>query len=155
MIFKITEYDTHYIDDLIANIRESDYKEYEQMGMELSFHKAVYESVKTSIECYCLTDRIGKVIAIFGASKEVPTGGRIVWALGTDLVDHNKKTFMKATKHTLNEWVDKYGLLWNSVAVWNDKSIRWLKWLKAEFGKPILQNGHEFLPFLVCKKKGE
>lgn len=153
-IVAITERDIDYINDLIANIRDCDVKEFLEMGINESFSESVFESVKTSIECECLLDDKNNVIAIYGVSIPVPTGGRVVWALGTDLIESNKKTFIKATKRALYSWVARYGLLWNNVAIWNKKSIRWLKWLNASFGDVVVINGYEFLPFVIYQDKG-
>ncbi len=155
MIKKITVDDKNYIDELIRYIRASDVDEYAQTGLEETVPDAVYRSVRESEECYVLLDKKERVIAIYGVSEPLLVGGRLVWALGTDLVDKNKKSFTKATKRALRQWVREYGLLWNTVAVSNSKTVKWLEWLGVEFGNETTINGNRFLPFCIYKDKGD
>ncbi len=155
LVKKITVEDVEYIEDLIRHLRASDIDEYAQTGLEETVPEAVYRSVRESEECYCLLDKNERVIAIFGVSEPLLVGGRLVWALGTDLVERNKKSFTKATKRALRQWVREYGLLWNTVAVSNQKTVKWLEWLGVEFGNETTINGNRFLPFCIYKDKGD
>ncbi len=153
MILKITEKDERYIDELIRYIRKSDVEEYEQTGLEESFSDAVYLSVRNSEECYCLFDKKHRVIAIYGVSEPVVTGGRLIWALGTDLIDKNKRTFGRESKRAIARWKKKYNCLWNVVAVSNKTTVKWLAWLGVEFGRETEINGNMFIPF--CLSRGD
>ena len=73
------------------------------------------------------------VICVFGVTKtHVDTVG-CVWMLGTDRVRSIKREFIRNCKEWEAELGADYRCLINVVSTSNKISMRWLKWMGAEF----------------------
>ena len=71
-----------------------------------------------------------------------------IWLLGSDGVRDNWLTFGKASKQLLPYLIKRYGVVSNYVLAEYTTSIKWLKWLGAEFEEtPIKFSGHDFYKF--------
>lgn len=71
-----------------------------------------------------------------------------IWLLGSEGVRDNWLTFGKASKQLLPYLIKRYGVVSNYVLAEYTTSIKWLKWLGAEFEEtPIKFSGHDFYKF--------
>lgn len=70
-----------------------------------------------------------------------------VWLLGTDAIAENWRWFLHATAKGRDALFTRHDVLRNAVDRENETSIRWLRWLGAEFLGDIDVNGHPFVLF--------
>lgn len=137
------------IDEFIANLREADKLEAHAMGYD-----SLKEAIETSLDCayisFVARAEDNKAICIFGLSSVTHTEyGRAVWLLGTKEMDKYSREFVYYSKIIIAEMLKNNERLYNYISVHNDKSIRWLKRLGAEFSKPFNLNGEQFLLFIL------
>lgn len=137
------------IDEFIANLREADKLEAHAMGYD-----SLKEAIETSLDCayisFVARAEDNKAICIFGLSSVTHTEyGRAVWLLGTKEMDKYSREFVYYSKIIIAEMLKNNERLYNYISVHNDKSIRWLKRLGAEFSEPFNLNGEQFLLFIL------
>jgi hypothetical protein len=90
----------------------------------------------------------GKPEAIFGVGILNVIGGvGAPWLLATDEVERNRRVFVRLSISFRNELLERYPVLRNFVDVRNTASIRWLRWMGAEFSEPVLIRDHPFRMF--------
>lgn len=90
----------------------------------------------------CLYDEdAGEVYAIGGIEAD------LIWVVCTRHVDMNPISFLRFCKPFFKQWV-KYPVT-NYVWMKNEKHIKWLKWLGAEFGSYAEINGQPFQKFIL------
>ncbi len=133
---------------LADNLRALDKKELLAQG-----YKSVFEglelSTKQSQEAY-LGFAKGQVVCIFGVSKNYYANlGYPAWFLATDIVWQFKKEFLHYTKLMVKKWLEQYGCLHNYVLQENVQSIRWLKWLGANFADVFSFGKEKFILFTL------
>jgi hypothetical protein len=68
------------------------------------------------------------------------------WLLGTPVIEHNAKRFLRQSILWRDELLNRYGSLVNVVDQRNVVSIRWLRWLGFTLDPPI-KLGFEGRPF--------
>lgn len=93
--------------------------------------EAINGSVKESNKAW--TFRCGDMpLCVFGDVPDL-CGGAVFWLLGTDEVRNHKREFMRRSKLFKGYLMKNYEYLTNVVCMDNKESVRWLKWLGAEF----------------------
>ena len=149
--------------ELDENLREVDRREMEGMGF--TSRQGVEVSIYETCPVYVARDAAsGRLVACWGLqvlqfqgenyNGEKKTSYRyIIWALGTNEINHHKKDFIKESTAIIKRWLELYGRLENTVATFNKKAVRWLKWMGAEFGQPYKMNGIEYVNFVITKKE--
>ena len=142
-------YTTLDIDKFVTNLREADKLEAYAMGYD-----SLKEAIQTSLDCayisFVARAENGEAICIFGLSSVTHSEyGRAVWFLGAKEMDGYSKEFVYYSKIIIKEMLKNNERLYNYISVHNDKSIRWLKRLGAEFSEPFSLNGEEFLLFIL------
>lgn len=88
---------------------------------------------------------------------EVPDtcGGAVIWQLGTDEVKHHKRAFMVESKKVIESMLTEYEYLTNVVCLENKESVRWLKWLGAQFQEETAMiMGKPFARFYIERSEG-
>lgn len=70
-----------------------------------------------------------KIEAVFGVSWVPERQLAVPWFLGTDKIEDYSITFIRQSKKIVEDWLDRYGVLFNLVDSRHTASIRWLKWL--------------------------
>ena len=142
------------VKELVENLRDVDRREMECMGFT-TLQGAEVSIYETSPVYEARTKDTGKLIAVWGL--QILMGEKkttfIIWALGTDYLNHYAKSFVREASAIINRWVDLYGCLQNSVACFNKKSIRWLKWMGAEFSEPHRIGNTDYVDFKIKKRK--
>ena len=107
---------------------------------------AVEYSIKASDKAFTATTLDDDVICVFGVTKtHVDTVG-CVWMLGTDRVRSIKREFIRNCKEWEAELGADYRCLINVVSTSNKISMRWLKWLGAEF---LREQPKGYLEFMI------
>ena len=137
------------IDEFVTNLREADKLEAHAMGYD-----SLKEAIETSLDCayisFVARGEDNKTLCIFGLSSVTHSEyGRAVWFLGAKEMDGYSKEFVYYSKIIIKEMLKEHDRLYNYISVYNDKSIRWLKRLGAEFSEPLLINGEQFLLFIL------
>lgn len=140
--------------ELADNMRKVDKKEIEGMGF--STLRGAEVSIYDTSPVYVARANNGKLIACWGLQILIGKHKNtyLIWALGTDEIAHYKKAFIKESTALLNRWVELYGELVNTVACFNKESIKWLKWLGAEFSEPYKIGNTDYMDFRLSRKKG-
>lgn len=87
-------------------------------------------------------------IAMFGVGDvNILAGVGSPWMLGTPEIERHVMTFLRQCPYWVGQLLQGYTVLRNCVDDRNKLSIRWLKWLGFEVGKPVVFKGHMFRMF--------
>ena len=132
--------------ELKDNLRAEDIAECEAGG--LTPFNALLDSYVFSDECYsCKKDN--KTIAMFGVSSwKQPEGIGVIWFLGSDETEKHPVSMVRDSREFIDNWFNKYELLWNTVDIRNTRHIAWLKHLGFTFVEPTIKfNNYDFLQF--------
>ena len=79
----------------------------------------------------------GKPIAIYGVRKPSPIADYgLVWLFLGDVNDKDKYYVARQTKRFIEALLERYSYVYNYVDVGNEKIIKWLEFLGAEFSEP-------------------
>ena len=76
----------------------------------------------------------GELVCLFGVAG-VSQGVGSPWMLGTDLIEHHGKTFLRESKDVISKMLGDYQHLVNFVDIENKTAIRWLEWLGFDMGE--------------------
>lgn len=133
---------------IAENMREQDRAEVEA-GSGLTPLAALQMSLALSSDAYCILDRGGEPIAMFGVAPHPLPGVGAVWMLGTDGVLREALSVARQTVFYFDKLQERYPLLWNYIDDRNTVSLRWLKWggFKLLDGKRVTESGHTFSIF--------
>ena len=103
-------------------------------------------------ECYSAKVN-GKTEAMFGVSSfNQPEGFGAVWYLGSDESFKHPIALVKGGRKYVEEWLQKFKVLYNRVDARNLRHIEWLKCVGFKFTDSTFINGYEFLNFYVNKE---
>lgn len=72
-----------------------------------------------------------------------------LWLWHNDLVKEHKFIFVRSSQRVVENILEKYPALCGYTDQRNDDSVRWLRWLGAEFGEPV----KSYTPFIIRKKQ--
>lgn len=128
--YSITMYMPSDGDYIAEHMREMDVFECQAVGYPTPL-KAIKGSVKVSAEAWTFCYKTVP-LCVFGHVPD-DCGGAVFWLLGTDDVRRHKREFMRHSKIVKARMMEKYKYLTNVVCMDNKESVRWLKWLGAEF----------------------
>lgn len=138
-----TELDIAYVAN---NMRASDRREVWLTSRREPL-EALKRSVGLSFDARVLFLR-GAPAAIYGAYRPVLGDTSVPWLLGTDAIDEQPKTFLRACKGAIRDWKGTARRLENRVVADNDTSIRFLQCLGFAVGEPqISETGAAVRPF--------
>ena len=73
-----------------------------------------------------------------------------LWLYATDAVKDHEFLFVRHSQIAIQKMLEEYELITGHAEVTATKSIRWLRWLGAEFG----ESDGNILPFVIRKKHG-
>lgn len=138
---------------MAPRMRESDKQEVEASHGHTPY-EALVHSFRVSPACFTVVYK-NEVVAMFGVTADKRMNGLAsIWFLSTDDIVKMKKTWLKLSKSTIQSMLITFPILYNFVQVGNEASIKWLKWLGAEFGdpSPYGKQGFPFLPFKFTRK---
>lgn len=74
-----------------------------------------------------------------------------LWLYTTELIKDHQFLFVRHSQRVMEEMLKEYPIIIGHSSINADRSIRWLRWLGAEFGEPISNN---LVPFIIRKKDG-
>lgn len=110
----------------------------------------IRESIEMSDECWIGVDRRNRdLIAVWGIREVEGRRGRLIWCLGTYLMDKYWMSFASESRKIIKRWAGRYGVLYNAVGAFNKDSIRWLEWCGAKFDEQVPIGIEYFLPFRI------
>jgi hypothetical protein len=76
----------------------------------------------------------GEVACVFGLIPPTLLSDRAyIWLLSTDLVEQHKFLFVRYSQLWMGEMLKTYDAIYGHCMVGNEKAIKWLKWLGADF----------------------
>jgi hypothetical protein len=91
----------------------------------------------------------GQVVAVWGLVPPSLLSDRAyLWLYTTEALHRHIFLLIRHSQRAVAEMLKDYPRIVGHCRVGQDKSIRWLRWLGAEFGEPI---GH-FVPFTIRAK---
>lgn len=91
----------------------------------------------------------GNIACIWGViPPTLMSNQAYLWLLTTELVREHQFLFVRHSQRVIEEMLRAYDVIVGDAIIGNDRGIRWLKWLGAEFGEP---QGMK-IPFRIRKK---
>lgn len=110
------------------------------------------EQLKRFVEhaSFCYVGMVdGLIVCVYGiVSPSLLSDRAYLWMLTTDEVDEHRFLFIRHSQRVVESVLEKYSYIIGDTSIGDKKSLRWLKWLGAEFGFP--QEGT--LPFTITRK---
>jgi hypothetical protein len=95
---------------------------------------ALWFSIKSSEQSYTLITPEGAAAGICGIAAGQGADNRMVWMLGTPLIERHARLFVRES----HKWLDTIPyLLWNRVDTRNTKHVKWLHAVGAKFHDTI------------------
>ena len=143
-----------FIQKFVMNLRESDRMELDAVSNKM-YGQEISDSIKNSAEAYKVTGEKGEPLVLYGAVKMKNRSGALIWCLATDDIMHYKRELVKVSAAILKIWVKRYGRLYNCVAEFNARAIRWLEHNGAKFepSMPLGKHHEGFLYFQIGDEK--
>ena len=130
---KVRDAEIKDVFELAPNMRKADKKEIWRSHHHTPEQALLY-GYTNSVLCYTV-ERNESPIAMFGVVPESLLSDKAyLWLLGSPELKKVKKSFMKQSRYFVNLMLEHYPLLFNFVDIENWASIRWLTWLKCEWG---------------------
>ena len=121
--------------ELYDDMREEDMMEC--IGLMHHPKDAVKLALESSDKCYSLRGSDGLYCSFGVTPCIVAENVGIVWLLGTRRLATAKKYFTKNSQKWVDEMMKDFDYLTNVVMKTNTLSMRWLKWLGADFTNSI------------------
>lgn len=152
VMYEKEKHDKH-LKTIAKDMRDIDVFELLATGSD-DVEAAVRESVDNSWSAFFLLDRKGYPLCVFGIIPntigEEVYDGNIIWCLGTKRLIKHKTAFVHWASEIISWWKREFGVLFNFISVDNDKSIKWLRTLGAEFSEPFpVGDGYLFKKFTI------
>ena len=123
----------------------------EVIGLGTHLRQACGQSFEHSTKAFTIMQMpVNKLAGSFGVCDTAVDGVGCVWMLGTHRLYNIKTTFIRHSREWLDELMGDYRMLTNLVAKSNLLSMRWLKWLGAEF---IREPTEGYLEFIIINTK--
>lgn len=142
------------IEDLSKHLRKQDKEELKALGYN-NLKEVCERTLDVSDISFIVKTENNEPLCIFGVSIHETEYGRPVWLLGNEKLRRYKKEFLINSVVVIRQWVNQYGKLYNYIDCRNEKSIRWLKWLGANFSKPfpLGVNKEMFMLFTISRSE--
>lgn len=150
--YSITMYCPSDGEYIAEHMREMDVFECRATGFATPL-EAITASVKASnkVWTFCYG---GIPLCVFGIVPD-SCGGSGIWELGVDAIRQHKKAFLQKSRQVIDGFLKDYSYLTNVVCMENYESVRWLKWLGAEFQEETaMLMGKPFSRFYIERSEG-
>jgi hypothetical protein len=88
---------------------------------------ALLESVMASEKSWLAYGReTMQLVAVFGYSVSPHLPGICIWMVGTDHLKEYSSEFLRVSRIILDNWLDKFGTLYNLIDLRNTTHVNWL-----------------------------
>ncbi|MCQ4813570.1 hypothetical protein [Cloacibacillus evryensis] len=95
---------------------------------DVSICRAIVESVRGSRVCFCVK-RNGAAVMLFGVARRALLGDEhVVWALASEEIERAPFVFLRHCRRVVERLNEVFPVMVNFVGVWNEQSLRWLRW---------------------------
>jgi len=92
----------------------------------------------------------GKVACVYGLITPTLLSDRAhMWLLTTDLVNEHKFIFVRHSQVVIEAVLENYNQIVGETSIKDEKALRWMKWLGADFEYP---SGVELVPFRITRE---
>ena len=109
---------------------------------------AMEMSLRRSRRAWTIMSPAGVPVGMFGVGDtNILAGVGSPWLLGTDELPRHAIIFLRQCPYWVGQLLEGYTVLRNCVDDRNKLSIRWLKWLGFDVGKPVAFKGQLFRMF--------
>lgn len=141
------------VKELFRELRAVDRRELqagvkEMKALAASIENEIHDSVFLAEECFAAYESTG-LVATWGYRAVEGHEGRLVWCLGTERVAKNRYAFAVESRRILNDWKERFGVLYNAVGAFNKDALHWLGFCGASFHEEITLGGERFIPFTL------
>ena len=120
----------------------------EVIGLGRHPREAVERSFEHSQKAYTIMSNTdNNIVASFGVCPTHSERVGCIWLLGTYRMLDIQRTFIRHSREWLNELMGDYNCVVNTVSMSNHLSMRWLKWLGADFLREEPEGYQEFVIF--------
>ena len=93
-----------------------------------SVGRSVVESVRGSRVCFCVK-RNEAAVMLFGVARRALLGdAHVVWALASREIERAPFVFLRHCRRAVAGLNEVFPVMVNFVGVWNEQSLRWLRW---------------------------
>lgn len=109
-------------------LREADRREIFASTADASACRAIVASVRGSRVCFCVK-RNGAAVMLFGVARRALLGdAHVVWALASREIERAPFAFLRHCRRAVAGLNEVFPVMVNFVGVWNEQSLRWLRW---------------------------
>lgn len=115
---------------------------------------AAAESVRGSLVCFCVKRR-GSPVMLFGVARRALLGCEyVVWALASEEIERAPFAFLRYCRRVVERLNEVFPVMVNFVGVWNEQSLRWLRWcgFRVLPARRVGLHGEWFYP--VVRRRG-
>lgn len=90
----------------------------------------------------------GEPVCVFGVSSETKKVVGSPWLLGTRGIEKIPTTFLRSSRHIVQEMQDAFPVLTNIADSRNEVHLNWLRWLGFKFIGTVDMGGVPFVQFM-------
>lgn len=93
----------------------------------------------------------GKVACVWGlVPPTIMSDKAYIWLWTTSVADEHTFILVRNSQHMVQRMLEEYDSLIGHCRIGDDRAIRWMKWLRAEFGEPQGM----LVPFVIRRRNG-
>jgi len=93
----------------------------------------------------------GEVACIWGlVPPTIMSSQAYIWLYTTEVADEHTFILVRYSQHMIQRMLEEFEALTGHCKAGDDRAIRWMKWLGAEFEKPQ----GKLVPFVIRRKNG-
>lgn len=93
----------------------------------------------------------GELACIWGlVPPTIMSNQAYIWLYTTEVADEHTFILVRYSQHMIEKMLEEFEALTGHCKAGDDRAIRWMKWLGAEFGKPQ----GKLVPFVIRRKNG-
>jgi hypothetical protein len=140
--------DAHFIS---TRLRRADAAEIAAVTVEPPV-RVLVNGITQSDPCFTVKTAGGEPCGLFGIRDSGHPESAVVWMLGTDHLTTNGRTFLRHSRHWLDELHKNHRLLFNVIDARNTVHRRWLDWMGFDEVQEIEKYGIERRKFYLFRR---
>jgi hypothetical protein len=140
--------DAHFIS---TRLRRADEAEIAAVTIEPPV-RVLVNGITRSDPCFTVKTAGGEPCGLFGIRDSGHPQSAVVWMLGTDDLTSNGLTFLRHSRHWLDELHKNHRLLFNVIDARNTVHRRWLDWMGFDEVQEIEKYGIERRKFYLFRR---